>query len=273
MPTDFSSQTYWQTRFLTEKQFEWLTPSSKIIPKVLEIFEDWSNTSPVLTTSSQDEKVFRVLHLGCGTSSLGDDVYDGLLKTASDEVSATPKVEVVDCDYVPSETRRNIPFIQLNLLDLKDLIQKSGKGWDLVIDKSTADAISCGPSMLLDDEDGNNRMVEPMQMLCRNLGCVVKGGGRWICVSYSATRFDFLSKTEEVSVQQQWEDRQNGKRTVDIGLGGKGGRLGEQSWKVVEKRMIASSHLPEGRIVKDGIGERVVYEPETGIWCYTLERS
>lgn len=64
-------------------------------------------------------------------------------------------------------------------------------------------------------------------------------------VSYSPIRYDFLS---------------------DIGNDDSYG------WKVVRKEMVAMTSIPEGRRVQDGDQERIVYEPETGVWMYVLER-
>lgn len=50
-------------------------------------------------------------------------------------------------------------------------------GWDLYVDKSTADAISCGPD-------------EAFEALCENLAACGKPTSMWISISYSSTRFD-----------------------------------------------------------------------------------
>lgn len=168
-------------------------------------------------------------------------------------------IQVIDSDYVAESIA--LPYsrqiLNLNALDLSDLQKKSGGGWDLIIDKSTADAISCGP--LIDD-------VEPINVLCNNLAEVTRKGTRWISTSYSPTRFSFLSVTKAT----------NGGNGDGAGVNeviGAEGDVGRGGWKVLEKRFLASTSLPEGRRWKDESGvERVVFEPETGVWGWVLER-
>lgn len=230
--SDFSSAEYWASRFTTETSFEWLLPSSPIIAFIIENFQ------PDL----ESRKAIKCLHIGCGTSDLGKELEDALKEKLRSMVSNVEvDVQVIDSDYVaesiqpsanPSLEPRQI--LPLDGLNLSDLMHKSPEpGWDLIIDKSTADAISCGP--LIDS-------IEPLQILLHNLAQVTKKGTRWISISYSATRFSHLEQGD--------------------------------GWKVIEKRFLASTSLPEGRRWKDASGvERVVFEPETGVWGWVLERT
>ena len=186
---------------------------------------------------------------------MGIELEEAIKEKLGDEAD----VQVVDSDYVAeSITLPNArQILNLNALDLLDLGKKSGGGWDLIIDKSTADAISCGP--LIDD-------IEPINVLCNNMAEVTRKGTRWISISYSPTRFSFLSATTATSGQDG-----DGAGINDVmRIEGEGGRVG---WKVLEKRFLASTSLPEGRRWKDESGvERVVFEPETGVWGWVLER-
>jgi hypothetical protein len=245
--SDFSSAEYWASRFTTETSFEWLLPSSKIVAFILENF-------PSTNTSST-----RCLHLGCGTSTLGIELEDAL-RTARHDVD----VRVIDSDYVADSihlpTRTSRPILPLNALDLPDLVGKSEEGWDLIIDKSTADAISCGP--LIDD-------IEPIQVLCRNLAEVTRKGTRWMSISYSPTRFSFLVDTTKPKASGLGNGIEG---RVEKDISGNECEAGK-GWKVVERRFLASTSLPEGRRWKDESGvERVVFEPETGVWGWVLER-
>jgi hypothetical protein len=244
--SDFSSAEYWSARFVTETSFEWLLPSNKIITFILDNF------------LPNPESVIKCLHLGCGTSTLGMELEDALKQRVGDEVV----IQVVDSDYVAESITLSTPrpILNLNALDLSDLKNKSDGGWDLIIDKSTADAISCGP--LIDD-------IEPINVLCNNLTEVTKKGTRWISISYSPTRFSFLSTTSGGTMNQ-------GRIRDEVSSRGEGrgeGEGGGGRWKVLEKRFLASTSLPEGRRWKDESGvERVVFEPETGVWGWVLER-
>ena len=168
-------------------------------------------------------------------------------------------IQVVDSDYVAESITlpNSRQILNLNALDLSDLQNKSEGRWDLIIDKSTADAISCGP--LIDE-------IEPINVLCNNMAEVTKTGTRWISISYSPTRFTFLSAIKATSGRNGDGAEINDVMKIE-GEGGGGG------WKVLEKRFLASTSLPEGRRWKDASGvERVVFEPETGVWGWVLER-
>jgi hypothetical protein len=231
--SDFSSAEYWASRFTTETSFEWLLPSDQIIAFVLENFHPNLEPGQPITC----------LHIGCGTSDLGKRLEEAIkeLHTPS-TIDGQVDIQVIDSDYVAesiipfdshAESRQILP---LDCLNLPDLMKDSPEqGWDLIIDKSTADAISCGP--LIDS-------LEPLQVLLHNMAQVTRKGTRWISISYSATRFSHLEEE------------------------------GEGGWKVVEKRFLASTSLPDGRRWRDKSGvERVVFEPETGIWGWILERA
>jgi len=249
--SDFSSAEYWSRRFATETSFEWLLPSSRIITFILENFRH-----------KPESEIIKCLHLGCGTSTLGLELEEALRRTIGDKVD----IQVVDSDYVSESitlfTQR--PILNLNALDMSDLGKKSEGRWDLIIDKSTADAISCGP--LIGD-------IEPINVLCTNMAEVTEKGTRWISISYSPTRFSFLSTTgggtgDDPGIRD--EARSNvGKAGGEGGGEGRGGG----GWKIIERKFLASTSLPEGRRWKDESGvERVVFEPETGVWGWVLER-
>jgi hypothetical protein len=242
--SDFSSAEYWSTRFVTETSFEWLLPFSKIIAFILENFHP-----------KPESEIIKCLHLGCGTSTLGMELEEALKQRIGDKVD----VQVVDSDYVSESITLSTPrpILNLNALDLSDLRNKSEGGWDLITDKSTADAISCGP--LIGD-------VEPINVLCSNMAEVTKKGTRWISISYSPTRFSFLSATKTTS----GANGDGGGIRDELRIEGEGGGGG---WKVLEKKFLASTSLPEGRRWIDESGvERVVFEPETGVWGWVLER-
>ena len=251
-PPDFSSQSYWSTRFKSETSFEWLVQSNEIIPLILD----------ALPGPSDGDERFNVLHIGCGTSSLGAELKRALREHLAlrDGLDA-PEVKVVDTDYVvplqyatPTQ-EQGVEFRQCDILHVESLRAISPEGWDLVVDKSTADAISCGSSLTVDepgqgeDESATGTLErttrEPVEVMCENLGRVTGKGARWICVSYSETRFDHLSRST-------------------------GGEGQSARWKVLQKQGLKET--TGQRVVKDGDTERIVYEPSTSVWAYVLER-
>jgi len=287
-PPDFSSQQYWETRFEKETSFEWLAPSEVILPIVLgtvkEVINARRSTSTGPAATGPDDLPCRILHFGCGSSSLGSDIQQYLQTSAAppnthisgtasgapvpeaveaevnnvDDIISLPPIEVIDADYVPptllSEAPRSVPLIQLDVLDPTSLASSSPQeGWDVLIDKSTADAISCGPN-LTDLASGTS--TPPLDVLLDNLAQVTRHGGRWLSISYSATRYDSLrSRSWTSSLDPEGDSRSNTGR-----------------WQVISRTPLGSTAIPEGRLIADGKGWRRVYEPETPIWLYVLQR-
>lgn len=227
MPIDYSAHEYWETRLSKERDdgFEWLVPSDALLPLVS------------LSTQALDKcdgSPVKVLHFGCGSSSLGADIRAHVGST----------VEVYDGDYASSSLnpRTNAPhvppLVQVDVLSPQSLAAVSpAGGWDLVIDKSTADAISCGPPHSVPANSTGAVDKEAIQVLCENLAQFTRPGARWISVSYSASRFEFLQGT------------------------------GDQRWRVLDKMAIKLNAT-----VVEGQQQTTVYQPETGIWAWVMER-
>jgi hypothetical protein len=242
--------------------------------------------------SNGEDPPINILHFGCGTSTLGP-YLSRLLQT--ENINA----QVVDADYVadsivaagPALSRSatwqgasrtgaeggqvEVPLINLDVLDLRQLRDTApAGGWDLLVDKSTADAISCGPSLCrqrgrgmageafrseragaaseAEGQEGEEEedLVEPIYVLCDNLASVTRRGGRWLCISYSSSRFDHLGPiTHETHASSE-------------------------SWRLVSRTPVDGAYTGEPSSVSDGNGgKRVVYAPETNVWAYVLERK
>jgi hypothetical protein len=233
-PVDYSSQTYWESRLDKEREsgFEWLVPSAAILPLI-------SSSAQALQTHIVQP--LKVLHFGCGSSSLGTDIQGHLGTDA----------QVYDADYATSSINdrtspllgtRTVPLLQIDVLSPQSVVAASPtNGWDLLVDKSTADAISCGAPHDVHVGDSSNSATckrEALEVLCDNLAKVTRKGGRWISVSYSSSRFAFIESDDPSCTG---------------------------SWRLLGK--VAVKLQPMGTE-----GERTVYQPETGIWAWVLER-
>lgn len=172
MPRDFEKQSYWHERFATEEAFEWLVSSERFVQEL----------EPQLAGLP---RAARVLHLGCGTS----DVHNHLRRRGF--------TNITNVDYEPLAIERSRALeeaafghtvMEYVVADATRLCSREADGdeasptldwagqFDLVVDKSTADAISCGGEAAL----------RALAMGVR--GCLAKDGV-WISMSYSATRF------------------------------------------------------------------------------------
>ncbi|WWD04658.1 hypothetical protein V865_002729 [Kwoniella europaea PYCC6329] len=269
--TDFSSPVYWSNRFESESSFEWLMSDEDLLPFLEENLpqpfsgqDDGSGTIPTVDNDDQQRSTnasttLDILHFGSGTSSLGSSLqryFDSAKSTSKTKAKGKcrDKVQVYDSDYVPTPQSSHpsdvdVPFILLNVLSLQSLKFNTPEDkWDLIVDKSTCDAISCGgplPRSTVDqgEEEENGSISNPIERLLYNLSRVTKIGGRWISISYSSNRFD-----DEIYTKY--------------------------GWKLIKKQMISTTYISGGKIVKDSRSgeERVVHEPETGVWMYVLEK-
>jgi len=229
MSIDYSSQSYWESRLAKERDsgYEWLVSTSAILPIVS-------------THGITDKDCTRILHFGCGSSFLGRELQRafGSKVAVTDADYAAAGLQLQDGDACTTNHReREVPLLDLDVLSLAHLTASSPTGgWDLLIDKSTADAISCGPPLPSPSAPSLGIKREPIEVLCENLAQVTRPYGRWVSISYSSERFDFLAKGQD------------------------------SKWRVVHK-------LPVQLIPPTTVGSMgIVYQPETGVWVWVLER-
>ncbi|KAI0418423.1 S-adenosyl-L-methionine-dependent methyltransferase [Xylaria grammica] len=172
MPADFEKQSYWHDRFASETAFEWLAPSATFI----------SFLEPYLSVSGDQ----RILNLGSGTS----DLHVHLREKGSEDVT--------NVDYEPLALGRGREIEKRLCGDVRtkyavadvtrlraDLPAPSA--FDLVLDKSTVDAVSCG---------GEAAFLA----MARGVRECLAPGGLWISLSYSAARFDLEQLPFDVRV-------------------------------------------------------------------------
>lgn len=167
MSSDFEKQKYWHERFTTEASFEWLVPSQNFL-SILE---------PYLRKLNPSSKI---LHIGFGTSDL------------QNHLRASGFHNVLNIDFEPlaiergresekrafGDVRMKYVVRDVTHLDLEET-------FDLVVDKSTADAVSCGGD-------------EPLLRMANGVRGCLGPGGAWISLSYSSRRFDIRGLPLEV---------------------------------------------------------------------------
>lgn len=175
MPKDFDKQEYWHARFVTETSFEWLATSAQFM-RILEADADFSRALGRPSSSPA-----RVLHVGSGTSDLHN------------HLRAAGFSQVLNVDYEPLAVERGRQLEEARFGDVRmgyavadatrldaDLgidAAEEGAKFDLVVDKSTVDAVACGGD-------------EALLGMCRAVRRCLAPGGFWISLSYSRFRFD-----------------------------------------------------------------------------------
>lgn len=195
MPTDFSSQTYWQDRFTADHEtFEWIGPGELLVPFLPPTIHDVADGG--------------ILHIGCGSSELSL----ALRRLVGDEKATS----VVNLDFAPAAIEigreREISAFGdvrmrwttadlLNWSSLEPLAQENGsdKKYGIVVEKSCIDALSCGLDVCVE-----GKTYYPPDLLAIHLARLTVPGALWVVMSYSSSRFDFL-KNDESEASVYWE--------------------------------------------------------------------
>lgn len=210
MPIDFDKQEYWHHRFTTETQFEWLVPSPVFMAIIGPFLQHVPNTHDHPPENNnirnRQQQQPRILQLGFGTSDL------------QTHLRAAGCTSVLNIDYEPlaiergrqleKQTFGNVvqEYAVEDVTQLRLLPQQ--QKFDLVLDKSTVDAVSCG------GEESFLRMVRGVWRCLigtgkREIGEMGEGEGEgkgcWISLSYSSERFnvDGVDELFEVRVLER----------------------------------------------------------------------
>ncbi|KAF2767308.1 hypothetical protein EJ03DRAFT_344633 [Teratosphaeria nubilosa] len=145
----FSDQEYWEKRFRKDQcAFDWLLPAPALREIVAEVLTQTQVPSP------------RILHIGCGTSELSSELRS-LVEKASQVRNLDYSQAAVEAGMQAelrgilaqglSPTDECTRWSQVDLLSLSatlDLRKSAEEPCDIVVDKSTSDAISCGRDLL-----------------------------------------------------------------------------------------------------------------------------
>jgi ubiquinone/menaquinone biosynthesis C-methylase UbiE len=167
MPVPYDSQEYWETRFQSETNFEWVCQYSDIQPLIHTHFD---RSRPVL-------------HLGCGSSRLGLDLYQDFYESITNVDFSDTIIEKMKREtQAAGISDRHVRWQTLDVLQLSRVWSEGS--WTSVIDKSTLDALMCGG-----EEKG--------LLLIQEVGKILKTGGVWLCVSYSSDRERLFEECEQ----------------------------------------------------------------------------
>lgn len=204
MPTStpsFGDLEYWNTRFIKEDTFEWLADFT--------VLEPWLKQAIAERTGSKGKP--QVLHVGCGSSALSLQLRD--LVDSPQQIHNVDYSDVViernrqrEYEMLRSSKaeRESCRWSTLDLLSVSQVLDFGGPEYDVIIDKSTSDAISCaadvavklpyrikttGPGQSCHSSEAT---VYPLDILAIHLAYLARPGCSWIVLSYSASRFSHM---------------------------------------------------------------------------------
>jgi hypothetical protein len=205
----FGDLEYWDQRFTKEDKFEWLAD--------FEVLEPWLKQAIAERSGTRERP--QVLHIGCGSSALSMQLKD--LVYSPQQVHNVDYSEVVveknrqrEHDMLPA-SEASTGLCQWSTLDLLSVTQvlefaELGKGYDVIVDKSTSDAISCSEDAAVElpyriNTNSSSRVsrplkgtVYPLHTLAIHLAYLARSECVWAVLSYSADRFSYWTDEETI---------------------------------------------------------------------------
>ncbi|KAJ9634667.1 hypothetical protein H2204_006116 [Knufia peltigerae] len=287
-PSDFSSQTYWENRFLARQTpFEWL----------LGVDDTTGILDPFIRDNVDPEKSAAILHIGCGTSDLSwrlrdyvscpKQVHNVDFSVEAVNIGRRREEELLaarqgrgNSNEMPVEPgQSHMRWTAVDLLSMprvRSLLDHDSKLYDVIVDKSTSDAVACGGYITMlsirkgsgvGGDFGENSWpvsVHPVEVLALNLAAVTAVGCRWVSISYSGSRFWFVERNEGDPVKAT-AIRTTG--TVPPQSDGSHYIAPYIFWRLEKKEQI---ELPE-----PGFGGSAdnVHRPQVYHWLYVLVRT
>ena len=150
---NYGDKNYWEVRYEEQSgtTFDWL--------------EDYESVKPIIDNLNI-KKDSRILNVGCGNSEFSEKMYDeGYVHNYNIDICQN----VIDFMKSRNKDKKGLHF---DVMDVYDMAYKD-ETFDLIIDKSTIDALLCG--------DHSFMIVAKM---LKEISRVLKTGGIYLIVSY-----------------------------------------------------------------------------------------
>ena len=150
---NYGDQKYWEDRYEEQNgtTFDWL--------------EDYESVKPIIDNLGI-KKESRILNVGCGNTEFSDKMYDaGCTHNYHLDICKN----VIDFMKSRNKERKGLHF---DVMDVCEMAYKD-ETFDLIIDKSTIDALLCG--------DHSFMIVAKM---LKEISRVLKTGGYYVIISY-----------------------------------------------------------------------------------------
>ena len=150
---NYGDKKYWEERYDEQNgtTFDWL--------------EDYESIKPIIDNLGI-KKESRILNVGCGNSEFSEKMYDeGYTHNYNIDICQN----VIEFMKTRNKDRKGLHF---DVMDASDMAYKD-ESFDLIIDKSTIDALLCGDHCFM--------LVAKM---LKEISRVLKVGGYYIIISY-----------------------------------------------------------------------------------------
>ena len=166
-PKAFGTTRYWDERYMRDKEpFDW--------------YARYDALEGLIAAQAAGKDV-EILHLGCGTSRLGEALCGAGYKYVMN-IDISRACVIAQLERYASGPHRNNKFMHGNACAL----EFPDESFDLVIAKATLDVIRCGKGA-----EGNVHAV------CREVSRVLRPGGRFLVVSHADDWEEVLEAVSE----------------------------------------------------------------------------
>ncbi|KAI9306242.1 S-adenosyl-L-methionine-dependent methyltransferase [Cunninghamella echinulata] len=166
-PTAYKTKEYWEERYKKEDAnitFDW--------------FKTYDELKPLFNEHIKNKDA-SILMLGCGNSTLGEDMYkDGYKNITNIDYSETVIKNM-------QERCKDMPEMKWLEMDIRDL-KFDNESFDVVIDKGTMDALMCDKG---DVWDPSEELVREVKAEVDEVQRVLKVGGVFIYITFGQAHF------------------------------------------------------------------------------------
>ncbi|EFC35528.1 predicted protein [Naegleria gruberi] len=203
---EYKFKHYWDSRFEKEEQYDWLGTYSQWKQYLTPILLSTNTTTTTIinnntinnnttddnnNTINEKKKELKILIIGCGNSTLGQDMYmDGYTNIINMDYSSKV-IEKMKLKYP------NMEWIEMDMLDMKGFENET---FDIVLDKGTMDALVVDAGDPWDPEQ--HVRYETLKM-CKEIYRILKPSGRFLQITFSQPHF------RKIFLNPQTEDNQN----------------------------------------------------------------
>ena len=161
---EYAKREYWDERYNSEEHFEWLQSFSTLKSTYL------PHLSTTLLSLNKSKSEIKILHIGCGNSTLSVSLYEEGFENITNVDYSEVVIHNMREKY--EKTHPNMTWITMDCRQM----QFDDNEFDVVIDKATLDAISCGG-------------VESVQQVAAQVHRVLRPAHPFLLITYSFASF------------------------------------------------------------------------------------
>lgn len=156
---NYGEKKYWEERYESQKgkTFDWL--------------EDYNSLNPIIKSLGIKKDAF-ILNVGCGNSEFSEKMFnDGFINNYNIDICEN----VINYMKERNKDKKGLHYQAMDVRDMKDFQDET---FDLIIDKSTLDALLCGEKSFVN-----------VVLMTKEISRILKTGGIYFIISYGRPEY------------------------------------------------------------------------------------